>query len=148
MSASRIDPAVTRKAMGAPHDSVAHLADSYRDLLGYLPPRVDARLAVTGALDPELVRMQEEVRAHAMNPACFDAKTAQLMIFGMLMVELSDAATIHGIAARRAGASWGELQAVVSMAYLFRGVSAANRGAEILARIAEREAQAVASSSD
>lgn len=148
MSASRIDQAVTRKAMGAPHDSVAHLADSYRALLGYLPPRVESRLAVTGALDPELVRMQEEIRAHAMNPACFDARTAQLMIFGMLMVELSDAATIHGIAARRAGASWEELQAVVSMAYLFRGVSAANRGAEILARIAEREAQAAAGSSD
>jgi alkylhydroperoxidase/carboxymuconolactone decarboxylase family protein YurZ len=103
---------------------------------------VESRLTVTGALDPKLVRMQEEIRAHAMNPSCFDSKTAQLMIFGMLMVELSDAATIHGIAARRAGATWEEMQAVISMAYLFRGVSAANRGAEILARIAEREAQA------
>jgi 4-carboxymuconolactone decarboxylase len=142
MSASRIDHDIARKAMGAPHDTAAHLGDSYRALLGYLPPRVDARLTVTGALDPKLLRMQEEIRAHAMNPACFDSKTTQLMIFGMLMVELSDAATIHGIAARRAGASWEEMQAVVSMAYLFRGVSAANRGAEILARIAEREAQA------
>jgi alkylhydroperoxidase/carboxymuconolactone decarboxylase family protein YurZ len=148
MSASRIDHDIARKAMGTPHDTAAHLGDSYRALLGYLPPRVDARLTVTGALDPKLLRMQEEIRAHAMNPACFDSKTTQLMIFGMLMVELSDAATIHGIAARRAGASWEEMQAVVSMAYLFRGVSAANRGAEILARIAEREAQAAIGSSD
>jgi alkylhydroperoxidase/carboxymuconolactone decarboxylase family protein YurZ len=144
MSASRIDTDIARQAMGAPDDSMAGLADSYRELLGYLPPRVESRLAVTGALDPKLVRMQEDIRAHAMNPDCFDTKTAQLMIFGMLIVELSDAATIHGIAARRAGATWEEMQAVVSMAYLFRGVSAANRGAEILARIAEREAQASA----
>lgn len=142
MSAARIDKDIASKAMGKPHESMAALSDSYRALLGYLPPRVESRLLVTGALDPELVRLQEEVRAHAMNPPCFDTKTAQLMIFGMLVVELSDAAVIHGIAARRAGATWEEMQAVVSMAYIFRGVSAANRGAEMLARIAEREAQA------
>src|SRR5690606_274325 len=138
------DAAIVARAMGAPRDVAAQesQAESYRQLLGYLPPRVEARLQVTGALDPVLVEMQEQVRAHAMNPPCFDAKTAQLMIFGMLIAELSDAAVIHGIAARRAGATWEELQAVVSMAYLFRGVSAANRGADVLARIAEREAQA------
>ncbi|ANN72246.1 carboxymuconolactone decarboxylase family protein [Bordetella bronchialis] len=140
MSAARIDRDIARNAMGQPHESMRALGDSYRDLLGYLPPRVESRLLVTGALDPELVRLQEAVRAHAMNPKCFDTKTAQLMIFGMLVVELSDAAVIHGIAARRAGATWEEMQAVVSMAYIFRGVSAANRGAEMLARIAEREA--------
>lgn len=144
MSASRIDAVIVAHAMGAPRDAAAQerQAESYRQLLGYLPPRVEARLQVAGALDPTLVEMQEQIRAHAMNPPCFDAKTAQLMIFGMLMAELSDAAVIHGIAARRAGATWEELQAVVSMAYLFRGVSAANRGADVLARIAEREAQA------
>jgi hypothetical protein len=52
---------------------------------------------------------------------------------------LSDAAIIHGVAARRAGATWQELQSVVNLAYVFRGVSAANRGAEMLIRIAERE---------
>ncbi|OZI23811.1 carboxymuconolactone decarboxylase [Bordetella genomosp. 9] len=145
---ARIDKEIAGKAMGQAHESMAQLADSYRDLLGYLPPRVESRLVVTGALDPEVVRLQEQVRAHAMNPACFDTKTAQLMIFGMLVVELSDAAMIHGIAARRAGATWEEMQAVVSMAYIFRGVSAANRGAEMLARIAEREAQAAAGASE
>jgi alkylhydroperoxidase/carboxymuconolactone decarboxylase family protein YurZ len=143
MAANRIDAEIVRKSIGPQQDSAAmeKLADSYRDLLGYLPPRVESRLLVTGALDPVVVELQEKVRAHAMNPKCFDTKTAQLMIFGMLVVELSDAATIHGVAARRAGATWEELQAVVSMAYIFRGVSAANRGAEMLARIAEREAQ-------
>ena len=47
---------------------------------------------------------------------------------------------LHGIAARRAGATWEEMQAVVNLCFLFRGLSAANRGAETLAHIAEREA--------
>jgi hypothetical protein len=130
--------------MGEPEggpSAVQRAAETYCEMLGFLPPRVEARLHVTGALDPALLALQETIRSHAMNPACFDPKTVQLMVFGMLMVDLSDAATIHGIAARRAGASWEEMQAVVSLAYLFRGVSAANRGADVLARIAEREAQ-------
>mgnify|MGYP001544783699 CR=1 FL=1 len=144
MSIAGIDTEIVRKSMGEPQGGAAavqHAADTYRDLLGFLPPRVEARLHVTGALDPVLLDLQEQIRSHAMNPACFDSKTVQLMVFGMLVVDLSDAATIHGIAARRAGASWEEMQAVVSLAYLFRGVSAANRGADLLARIAEREAQ-------
>jgi alkylhydroperoxidase/carboxymuconolactone decarboxylase family protein YurZ len=74
-----------------------------------------------------------------MYPKCFDVKTSQLMLFGMLLMDLSDAAALHGIAARRAGATWEEMQAVVSLCFLFRGLSAANRGAEILANIARRE---------
>jgi hypothetical protein len=85
------------------HDA---LAQSYRDMAGFLPPRVEARLAVTGALDPKMVEYQEQVRAHALNTDCFDEKMVQLIIFGMLVCELSDAAVIHGVAARKAGASW------------------------------------------
>lgn len=138
-----IDASMLHAAMG-PYDpnqpSLEARAQVYRDLLGFLPPRVEARLHVTGALDPAIVELQEQLRSHAMDTDCFEPKIVQLMLFGMLMVELSDAATMHGIAARRAGASWKELQAVISLAYVFRGVSAANRGADILAEIARREA--------
>jgi len=104
-----------------------------------VPPRIEARLNVTGALDPTMIDLQERIREHGMYPKCFDVKTAQLMLFGMLLMDLNDAATLHGIAARRAGASWEELQAVINLCFLFRGLSAANRGAEILAGIAKRE---------
>ncbi len=60
----------------------------------------------------------------------------------MLRMDMSDATVLHGIAARRAGASWEEMQAVISLCFLFRGLPAANRGAEMLARIAKREADA------
>ena len=52
---------------------------------------------------------------------------------------LGDAARLHAIAARRAGASWEELHAVVGLAYLFRGMPAANLGAEVLRKLAEAE---------
>ena len=111
----------------------------YKDLIGFLPPRIEARINVTGALDPELLDLQERMRARAMYPKCFDVKTAQLMLFGMLLMDMNDAAPLHGIAARRAGATWEDMQAVESLAFLFRGFSVANRGAELLANIAKRE---------
>src|SRR5262245_13248693 len=113
----------------------------YKELIGFLPPRIEARINVTGALDPELLDLQERLRARAMYPKCFDVKTSQLMLFGMLLMDMNDAAPLHGIAARRAGATWEEMQAVVGLASVFRGMSAANRGAELLANIAKREAE-------
>jgi alkylhydroperoxidase/carboxymuconolactone decarboxylase family protein YurZ len=141
----RIDAQVVTEKIGPYADTKATLAERgaiYQDLLGFVPPRIEARLAVTGALDPELLDLQERLRAHAMYPRCFDVKTAQLMLFGMLLMDLSDAAQLHALAARRAGATWEELQATVSLCFLFRGLSAANRGADILANLAKREKEA------
>ena len=138
----RIDPKVVAEIVGPYADARATLEERgaiYQELLGFVPPRIEARLAVTGALDPELLDLQERLRAHAMYPKCFDVKTAQLMLFGMLLMDLSDAALLHALAARRAGATWEELHATVSLCFLFRGLSAANRGAEILANLAQRE---------
>lgn len=141
----RIDAKAVRERIGPYADNAATLAERgtiYEELLGFVPPRIEARLSVTGALDPVLLDLQERMREQAMYPKCFDVKTAQLMLFGMLLMDLSDAAPLHAIAARRAGATWEELQAVISLCFLFRGLSAANRGAEILANLAKREADA------
>lgn len=139
----RIDAEAVKRAMGSYADTTTSLeqrGEIYKDLLGFVPPRIEARLHVTGALDPKILAMQEELREYAMYPKCFDVKTAQLMLFGMLLMDMNDAATMHAIAARRAGATWEEMQAVVSLCFLFRGLSAANRGAELLANLAKREA--------
>lgn len=141
----RIDTAVVQERVGPyadPRHSIEDRAAIYKELLGFVPPRIEARLHVTGAVDPELLDLQERMREHAMYPKCFDVKTAQLMLFGMLLMDMNDAVLLHGIAARRAGATWEELQAVVSLCFLFRGLSAANRGAELIATIAKREAEA------
>src|SRR5690625_1462022 len=140
----RIDPDIVRNAMGEYADtekSAEERGKIYEELLGFVPPRIEARFAVTGALDPTIMQYQVKMREHAMYPKCFDDKTAQMILFGMLLMDGSDASVLHGIAARRAGATWEEMQAVVNLCFLFRGLSAANRGAEQLARIAKREAE-------
>jgi len=140
----RVSVDIVRERIGAYADKQQTAEERfaiYKDLIGFIPPRIEARINVTGALDPELLDLQEKMRARAMYPKCFDVKTAQLMLFGMLLMDMNDAAPLHGIAARRAGATWEEMQAVVSLAFLFRGLSAANRGAELLANIAKREAE-------
>ncbi len=118
-------------------DKVQEYRDFYVELLGFVPPRIQARTDLLARVDPDLLAMQEELRQHCMYPKCFDVKTAQLMLFGMLLVNLQDAARLHAIAAYRAGATFEELTAVVNLAFLFRGLSAANVGAEILQSIAK-----------
>jgi alkylhydroperoxidase/carboxymuconolactone decarboxylase family protein YurZ len=123
-------------------DAIAAHAATYTSLLGFLPPRIEARLTFTGALDRDMVDLQERMRSHAMDTPHLDQKTVQLMLFGMLLMDGNDAAETHAIASRREGASWDELQAVISLCFLFRGLPAANRGADILARVATRLAPA------
>lgn len=113
----------------------------YSDLIGFVPPRIQARTDLLGRLDPELLKLEETIRQHAMYPKCFDVKTAQLMLFGMLLMNLSDATRLHAIAAYRAGATWEELSAVVNLAFLFRGLPAANLGAQIIQEIAKTAAE-------
>jgi len=108
------------------------LRHRYVELIGFVPTRIEARTDLLARLDPEFLSMQEAIRNHAMYPACFDTKTAQLMLFGMLLALLSDAAHLHARAAHRAGATWEELSAVVNLAFLFRGLPAANLGAQII----------------
>ena len=120
----RIDQATVRNAIGPYADqeqTIEQRGAVYKELLGFVPPRIEARLHVTGALDPTMLDLQEQIRAHGMYPKCFDIKTSQLMLFGMLLMDLNDAAPLHGIAARRAGASWEELQGVINLCFLFRG---------------------------
>ncbi len=115
----------------------------YAELIGFVPPRIQARTDLLARLDPELLSMQEELRRHCMYPKCFDVKTTQLMLFGMLLMNLQDAARLHATAALRAGATFEELSAVVNLAYLFRGLSAANVGSEILEGIAKEHPASV-----
>ena len=120
-------------------ENLQEYRDFYTELIGFVPPRIQARTDLLGRLDPDLLKMQEELRARAMYPACFDVKTSQLMLFGILLGLLSDATRLHAIAARRAGATWEEMSAVVNLAFLFRGLPAANLGAQIIQEIAASE---------
>ena len=126
-------------AHAIPETELAQIRAPYETLIGFVPPRIMARTDLLARIDPELLRLQEAARLRAMYPTCFDVKTSQLMLFGILVALMGDAARLHAIAARRAGASWEELSAVVGLAFLFRGLPAANLGAEIIQKLAEAE---------
>lgn len=120
-------------------EEIERLKSTYIDLIGFIPPRIQARFRVSSQIDPEHLRLQEEMRTHCMYPKCFDVKTSQLILFGMLLMNLSEAARFHAIAARRAGASWEELHAVAAMAGLFRGLSAMNLASDLLDKMMQEE---------
>jgi len=122
-------------------EKVEEYRDFYVELLGFVPPRIQARTDFLARLDPDLLTMQEELRRHCMYPDCFDTKTSQLFIFAIMLTNLQDAAKLHALAAHRAGATWEELNAVVNFVFLFRGLSAANLGAEILQGLAKQVAE-------
>jgi 4-carboxymuconolactone decarboxylase len=113
----------------------------YQDFIGFTPPKIETRFRVSSDLDPEHLRLQEKMRAHCMHPECFDRKTSQLILFGMLLVDRWEGAHFHGIAARRAGATWEELHAVVAMAGLQRGLTALNFATDLLDQIMRAEQQ-------
>jgi len=108
---------------------------SYERLLGFVPPRIQARVALGLECDPDLLDKVETVREAAMFPAGMTTKMAQLILFAVLLSQAQPAAKIHAIAAKRAGATKKELHAVAGLAYLFRGLTAFNMGAEIIAEI-------------
>ena len=58
----RIDAKAVRERIGPYADKVASIDERnaiYAELIGFVPPRIEARMAVTGALDPTLLEMQE-----------------------------------------------------------------------------------------
>ena len=83
---------------------LATFRDSYVELFGALPPLPAARFEFSGKVNPEFLRLAEQLRAHAFYSDVFDLKTTQLILFGMLLVERNQmGAQAHAAAARAVG---------------------------------------------
>ena len=121
-------------------DDLKKFRDSYAELFGTVPPMPAARFAFAGEVDPDGLRLIEQLRAHAFHSHVFDTKTTNLILFGMLLVErLQPAAQVHAFSARRAGATWEELQKVVELASATGALAAANTGSGMLQALREKE---------
>lgn len=118
---------------------LAGFRDTYVEMFGVLPPLPAARFEFSGEVDPEFLRLSEKLRAHAFYSDVFDAKTTQLILFGMLLVEHNPAAQMHAMAARRAGASWEELHKVVELASATHSLGPANQGGSMLKALCDKE---------
>ena len=113
---------------------------NYEQLLGFVPSRFQKRIEIGLEVDPETVDKVEDMRRHVMFPKCFDVKTSQLILFAVLLSNLTpENARIHAIAAKRAGATKEELHAVVGLTFLFSGLGAFNFGCEIIDEIFDEE---------
>ncbi len=104
----------------------------YEELLGFVPPKIQHRVKLGLDVAPDTLDAVEEMRKRVMYPDCMDVKTAQMILFACMLTNLLPAAKIHAIAAKRAGATREELHAVAGLAFLFRGLSAFNNGAQII----------------
>ena len=113
--------------------------DSYAEMFGEVPPLPKAKFEFTAQVDPEGLKIAEQLRAHAFYNDTFDMKTTQLMLFAMLTVKGSGAAKFHALAARRAGASWKELQTVVGLAAAVAASGPMNEGGALLKKLQEDE---------
>jgi 4-carboxymuconolactone decarboxylase len=116
--------------------------DTYVELFGTLPPLPTARFEFSGEINPEFLRLAEQLRAHAFYSTVFDVKMTNLILFGMLLVEHNPAAQMHAIAARRAGASWEELHKVLELAAATKALGPANQGSAMLKAVRDKEAGA------
>lgn len=113
---------------------------TYVELFGTLPPLPAARFELSGEVNPEFLRLSEQLRAHAFYSEVFDLKTTQLILFGMLLAERNQAgAQAHAAAARRAGASWEELHKIVELAAATGALAPANQGGALLKVLRDKE---------
>ena len=113
--------------------------DSYVELFGVLPPLPSAKFEFSGEVNPEFLRLSEQLRAHAFYSQVFDIKTTHLILFGMLLIEHNAAAQMHAIAARRAGDSWEELHKVMELASATKSLGPANQGSAMLKAVRDKE---------
>ena len=103
--------------------------DSYVEMFGTLPPLPAARFEFSGDVNPEFLRVSEQLRKGAFYSDVLDMKTTQLILFGMLLAEHNTVgAQAHAAAARKAGASWEELHTVMQLAAATGALWAANNG--------------------
>ena len=114
-------------------ESIDALEQNYKEILGFVPDRIHARISLGVKTAPAMTEGVERLRAQLLEPEALDLKTSQMMAFGMLLMNLSQAAENHAVAALRAGATVEELQAVAGIAFVFRGIPAINLSGDAIA---------------
>ena len=121
-------------------DDLEKFRDSYVEMFGTLPPLPAARFEFSGEVNPEFLRVSEQLRKGAFYSDVIDMKTTQLILFGMLLAEHNPVgAQAHAAAARKAGASWEELHTVMQLAAATGALWAANNGGSLLKTLRDKE---------
>jgi alkylhydroperoxidase/carboxymuconolactone decarboxylase family protein YurZ len=117
-------------------------AETYREMFGFVPGFVEARMAEQAELDPAFLAALEQLRAVAFANPALDDKTKQLVAFAVLHSHLRPAALNHLVGARRAGATWEEVHAVAEIVTVLGALGPGNRIGELLHDARAKEAGA------
>ncbi len=120
-------------------EDIARFRESYAELFGRVHPLIASRFAFSNEINPDFLRLSEQLRAHAFYSDVFDLKTTHLLLFGMLLMDAHPAAQMHALAAHRAGATWKELHKVVELASATKSLGPANVGAAMLKALRDNE---------
>jgi hypothetical protein len=118
-------------------DGAAGHEDALRAALGFVPPCRGPASPET--LESSLRAMHEQLRTGGLKPDAFDIKTVHLMLTALLLAEHGAAAVEQGMAARRAGVSKAEVEAVAALVFATHGLAGIARGDEFLTSLEERE---------
>lgn len=121
-------------------DSGPDWRTGYQEMFGFVPGFVSARLDVQGELDPAFRDAMEAFRARAFGNPALDDRTKQLVAFAVLLSHIRPAAANHLIGARRAGASWDEINAVAEIVTVLGALGPGNRIGELIAEARAKEA--------
>lgn len=133
-----IDVPHARLAQVPPQSRSASTRETaWRELVGFVPPCGEDR--DKAALEPLLGAMHEQLRVRPLMPPAFSAKAAHLVLLALMVKDHGAHACAQAVAARRAGASWDDLEGVISLVTLVHGQPAANRGEELLTALIARE---------
>ncbi len=85
-----------------------------------------------------------ELRARLDSPGlrALDPKTLQLILAALAVADSDDDASLHGLAARRAGASWAEIEALGLLVEQAGGLKATGKASEFVRAVQAIERQA------
>lgn len=114
---------------------IEDLKTNYREMIGQVPPKVAKRLEFSASVDPDGLRQLEAIRKNFLDSKHIDPVAVQLIAFAILLTQTSAAAEFHARAALRAGATKEQLMDTAKVAFLFRGLGAANQAGEVLSRV-------------
>jgi alkylhydroperoxidase/carboxymuconolactone decarboxylase family protein YurZ len=116
---------------------IADFQKFYDDMIGYMPPRIRARVEQGLEINPEITGQIEELRMNALTPDCLDQLTVQLIAFVVLLTQRAPAAVNHAKAAIKVGATREQLHAAAMMAFVFGGLGPLNLSGEMIAKAFE-----------